>query len=152
MLQPPNDSASTSPRKRRTARSDREEDRLCDTLYDIFYLTRAPGVRLSIAFLARRLLYLAFTALLVSMIVFGVTQVLPGNAATMILGEYATDEALATLNDRLGLFMFPTTDSTMFQGDSSGDSAFFISVSVFGPLFRCPGANPNSGFSEFAGK
>ncbi len=58
---------------------------------------------MSAAYVIRRLFYLVLTALVVSMIVFGVTQVLPANAATMILGEYATDEALATLTSRLGL-------------------------------------------------
>ena len=58
---------------------------------------------MSLRFLLKRLVYLALTALIVSMIVFGVTQILPANAATMILGEYATDESLAALNARLGL-------------------------------------------------
>ncbi|MEO9649107.1 MAG: ABC transporter permease [Roseobacter sp.] len=54
-------------------------------------------------YVVKRLVYLIFTALLVSLIVFSVTQLLPANAATMILGEYATDEALAALNKKLGL-------------------------------------------------
>ncbi|MBU2962930.1 ABC transporter permease [Citreicella sp. C3M06] len=58
---------------------------------------------MSASFLLRRLAYLALTAFLVSLIVFGVTQLLPANAATMILGEYATPEALAALNQKLGL-------------------------------------------------
>lgn len=58
---------------------------------------------MSLLYLAKRLMYLIFTALLVSLIVFSATQLLPANAATMILGEYATDEALAALNQRLGL-------------------------------------------------
>ena len=58
---------------------------------------------MSASFLLRRLAYLALTAFLVSLIVFGVTQLLPANAATKILGEYATPEALAALNERLGL-------------------------------------------------
>ncbi|KMK68502.1 ABC transporter permease [Puniceibacterium sp. IMCC21224] len=58
---------------------------------------------MSATFLLRRLAYLALTALLVSLIIFGVTQLLPANAATMILGEYATDAALAALNAQLGL-------------------------------------------------
>ncbi|MBT9383165.1 ABC transporter permease [Pseudooceanicola sp. CBS1P-1] len=58
---------------------------------------------MSASFLLRRLAYLALTAFLVSLIVFGVTQLLPANAATMILGEYATPEALAALNAKLGL-------------------------------------------------
>ncbi|MEP1768385.1 MAG: ABC transporter permease [Sulfitobacter sp.] len=55
------------------------------------------------SFLLKRLLYLMLTAFLVTLIIFGVTQILPANAATMILGEYATDEALAAVNKRLGL-------------------------------------------------
>ncbi|MBT8156146.1 ABC transporter permease [Epibacterium ulvae] len=58
---------------------------------------------MTIYYVAKRLIYLIFTALLVSLIVFSVTQLLPANAATMILGEYATDEALAALNNKLGL-------------------------------------------------
>ncbi|MEP3676856.1 ABC transporter permease [Sulfitobacter sp.] len=58
---------------------------------------------MSASFLLKRLFYLVLTAFLVTLIIFGVTQVLPANAATMILGEYATDEALAAVNARLGL-------------------------------------------------
>lgn len=77
---------------------------------------------MSASFLLRRLAYLALTAFLVSLIVFGVTQLLPANAATMILGEYATPEALATLNDRLGLDQPALVQywhwlSSAFQGD-----------------------------------
>jgi peptide/nickel transport system permease protein len=43
------------------------------------------------------------TALLVTLIVFAATQLLPANAAVMILGEYATDEALQALELKLGL-------------------------------------------------
>ena len=58
---------------------------------------------MSLTFLAKRFAFLALTAFLVSAIVFAVTQILPANAATMILGEYATPEALAALNAKLGL-------------------------------------------------
>ena len=58
---------------------------------------------MSLRYLARRLFYLLVTAVLVSLIVFGVTQLLPANAAVMILGEYATDDALHALETRLGL-------------------------------------------------
>ena len=58
---------------------------------------------MSLNYLARRLFYLLITALLVSLIVFGVTQLLPANAAVMILGEYATDDALQALETKLGL-------------------------------------------------
>ncbi|ASJ73070.1 ABC transporter permease [Granulosicoccus antarcticus] len=58
---------------------------------------------MSIGFLLKRLSSLVVTAIIVSIIVFSVTQLLPANAATMILGEYATPESLAALNAKLGL-------------------------------------------------
>ena len=54
-------------------------------------------------FLLRRLGSIAVTLLLVSFVVFAITQILPGNAAHMILGEFATPEAIAALTKRLGL-------------------------------------------------
>ena len=41
--------------------------------------------------------------LIVSLLVFGITQLLPADAATTLLGENATPEALAALRERLGL-------------------------------------------------
>jgi peptide/nickel transport system permease protein len=53
-------------------------------------------------FLLRRLGLAALTLLLVSMIVFATTQLLPGDLGRTILGPYATEEQVAALNDRLG--------------------------------------------------
>jgi len=58
---------------------------------------------MSLAYLLRRLIYTAVTLLLVSLLVFVITQVLPGNAAQMVLGEFATPEAVRALENRLGL-------------------------------------------------
>ena len=58
---------------------------------------------MSLSYLLRRLIGVAVVLLVVSVTVFGITQVLPGDAAVMILGEYATPETLAALRDRLGL-------------------------------------------------
>lgn len=58
---------------------------------------------MSAPFLIKRLLYMALTAFVVSIIVFGVTQLLPADAAVMILGENATPEAMEALTARLGL-------------------------------------------------
>lgn len=58
---------------------------------------------MTLAYLLRRLLYLLVTAWLVSALVFGITQILPANAATMLLGEYATPEMLEALEAKLGL-------------------------------------------------
>jgi len=54
-------------------------------------------------FLARRLAVLALTLLLASMAVFAVLELLPGNAAQLMLGATASPEAIAALESRLGL-------------------------------------------------
>ena len=46
---------------------------------------------------------MVYTLLVVSIIVFGITQILPADAATVMMGENATPEQLAALRDRLGL-------------------------------------------------
>lgn len=46
---------------------------------------------------------IVYTLLVVSLIVFAITQVLPADAAVMMLGEHATEEALQALRDRMGL-------------------------------------------------
>jgi peptide/nickel transport system permease protein len=51
----------------------------------------------------QRLASLVVTLLVLSVIVFAITQVLPGNVAYMILGPYATPDALAALEDKLQL-------------------------------------------------
>lgn len=54
-------------------------------------------------YLVKRLGYIAVTLLLISFIVFAVTQLLPGNAAVLILGKHATNESIAALEQQLGL-------------------------------------------------
>ncbi len=58
---------------------------------------------MSLHFLLRRLGATVLTLVLVSLVVFAITQILPGNAAVMVLGEFATPEQLAALSARLGL-------------------------------------------------
>jgi peptide/nickel transport system permease protein len=59
---------------------------------------------LAIAFLVvRRIILSAVTLLLVSLIVFSILEILPGDVATRILGRDATPEALEVLRDQLGL-------------------------------------------------
>jgi len=53
--------------------------------------------------LLRRTGLILYTLLVVSVLVFGITQVLPADAATMLLGENATAEQLAAIRERLGL-------------------------------------------------
>ena len=54
-------------------------------------------------FLLRRLLSFALTLLAASAVVFAVLELLPGNAAQVILGETATAESLAAMEEKLGL-------------------------------------------------
>jgi peptide/nickel transport system permease protein len=54
-------------------------------------------------FLVRRLAFMAFTLLLVSLVTFSVTQLLPGDVARAILGNETTAEDLARLRAELGL-------------------------------------------------
>ncbi|MEW6266622.1 MAG: ABC transporter permease [Thermodesulfobacteriota bacterium] len=51
----------------------------------------------------KRFIYLIFTMLLVSIIVFLITQVMPGDVATAILGQSATKENIEILREELGL-------------------------------------------------
>lgn len=54
-------------------------------------------------FIARRALTLIPTLLLATFVVFGLLQLVPGDPATAIAGEYATEERLATIREQLGL-------------------------------------------------
>jgi peptide/nickel transport system permease protein len=46
---------------------------------------------------------MVYTLLVVSLLVFGITQLLPADAAVTLLGQNATPEALAAVRERLGL-------------------------------------------------
>ncbi|MFN8447307.1 MAG: ABC transporter permease [Anaerolineae bacterium] len=54
-------------------------------------------------YLTRRFILLAITLLLTSVVVFGLTQLLPGDVARLILGRDARPEALENLRVELGL-------------------------------------------------
>jgi peptide/nickel transport system permease protein len=54
-------------------------------------------------FLIKRLATFALTLVVASAVVFGVLELLPGNAAEVILGDTATPESLAALQAKLGL-------------------------------------------------
>lgn len=58
---------------------------------------------MTLAYLLRRLGAIVIVLAIVTLAVFGITMVLPGNAALMILGEHATAESLAAMERQLGL-------------------------------------------------
>jgi peptide/nickel transport system permease protein len=74
------------------------------------------------AFLLRRLLGLAGVLLGMSLLIFGIVHILPGNVAYAILGEFATPAAIAQLETKLGLndplpVQYWRWLSAMLQGD-----------------------------------
>lgn len=58
---------------------------------------------MTLAYLLRRLGAIAIVLAIVTLAVFAITMVLPGNAALMILGEHATPDSLAAMERQLGL-------------------------------------------------
>lgn len=56
-----------------------------------------------IAYILRRMGMILLTMLLASIIIFSITQLLPGDVAHVILGQFATPEAVANLREKLGL-------------------------------------------------
>jgi peptide/nickel transport system permease protein len=67
-------------------------------------------------FFLRRLLSFVLTLLATSVVVFAVLELLPGNAAQVILGETATPESIAALEDKLGLNQPPATRYLNWMG------------------------------------
>ena len=76
--------------------------------------------------LGRRLMQVAVTVVLVSLLVFGLMHLLPGDPALMLLGERGSDESVAALRREMGLdqpvavqfWQFLTHAVTLRLGDS----------------------------------
>jgi peptide/nickel transport system permease protein len=56
-----------------------------------------------IAYVAQRLLAIGFILAVMSLLIFGITQVMPGNVAHMIAGQFATPDVIAAIEVKLGL-------------------------------------------------
>lgn len=54
-------------------------------------------------YLVRRLSFILLTMLLASLVIFAATQLLPGDVAHVVLGQFATEEAVNNLRRELGL-------------------------------------------------
>ncbi len=79
-------------------------------------------------FLRKRLATFVATLAVASLVVFAVLELLPGNAAEVILGDTATAESLAALNAKLGLDRPALTRYTSWVGGLlQGDTALSIS-------------------------
>ncbi|MBX9700641.1 MAG: ABC transporter permease [Acetobacteraceae bacterium] len=80
-------------------------------------------------FLARRLASLVFVLWAMTVLVFAIVHLLPGSVAHMILGEYATAEALATLEAKLGLNdPLPVQYWRWFSGLLGGDFGLSLTM------------------------
>ena len=58
---------------------------------------------MSPAYVLKRIALIGYTLFVVSLIVFAITQILPADAAVMLLGENATPDALTAVRTKLGL-------------------------------------------------
>jgi len=83
------------------------------------------------SFVLQRLLSFFITLAATSVVVFGVLEWLPGNAAQVILGETATPESLAAMEDQLGLYQPALTRYFQWTlGLLQGQSGLSISYST----------------------
>jgi peptide/nickel transport system permease protein len=55
------------------------------------------------AYIVRRLLAIMAILVVMSILIFAVTQILPGNVAYVIVGQFATPDVVAAVEERLGL-------------------------------------------------
>jgi len=86
-------------------------------------------------YLARRLIQLVFVLIGVSLVVFFTMHVLPGDVATLMLGDRATAQQLADLRHQLGLDQPVFIQYFRFAGDAlTGD--FGRSLRTNEPAFR----------------
>jgi len=82
-------------------------------------------------FLLQRLFSFVLTLVVASMVVFGMLEMLPGNAAELMLGESATPQALAALQQKLGLDRPPGERYLAWVGGLlRGETAASISYGV----------------------
>ena len=54
-------------------------------------------------YILKRVVYILFILWLISIIIFSITQILPGNVAKMIMDQWATPESIQALEKKLGL-------------------------------------------------
>ncbi len=80
-------------------------------------------------YVVRRALSIALVLVLISLIVFAAIHVLPGSAATLILGEYATPESLRALEKEMGLDRpLPAQYAAWIRGVLTGDWGYSLAM------------------------
>lgn len=89
---------------------------------------------MSLNYLIRRIGTTIIVVFLASFIIFSIVNFLPGDAATMVLGEFATEDDLAAVRERLGLNESPFTRYlTWLGGMLTGD--FGESIALQKPVW-----------------
>jgi peptide/nickel transport system permease protein len=56
-----------------------------------------------LVYVLKRIIYICFILAIMSVLIFTVTQILPGNVAQMIMGHYGTEESIRAIEEKLGL-------------------------------------------------
>ena len=82
--------------------------------------------------IGRRLLLMVPTLILVSMLVFALAEVLPGDVGRSILGPYASDEQVAMMNKQLG------ADRPLYERYASWAGGFVTGNWGESPLLKIP--------------
>lgn len=87
-------------------------------------------------FLLRRLLFMALTLWVISVAIFAITEVLPGDVAQAVLGQQATEENLVAVRARLGLDRSPIERyASWIAGTVRGDLGESLRMGVpVGPI------------------
>ena len=100
-------------------RLQRPRGRLCAIIRTSTHPDEVPAISF---FLAKRFASFVLTLLAASVVIFTVLDVLPGNAAEVMLGESATPESLAALTAKLGLDRPPLVRyADWMKGLATGD-------------------------------
>lgn len=91
---------------------------------------------MTLTYFFRRLIFMVGTLLIISVMIFTITDLLPGDAAWAILGQSATQEDLATLRAKLGLDRpAPVRYIDWMSGVAHGDLGTSLRMGVpVGPL------------------
>ena len=56
-----------------------------------------------VTYIAQRLIAIVLILVVMSLLIFAITQVMPGNVAHMIAGQFATPDVVAAIEAKLGL-------------------------------------------------
>src|SRR6058998_509094 len=96
------------------------------------------------AYIRKRLILMAFVLFGVTVVIFGMVRILPGDPAFLILGDRATDQKAAELREQLGLNRPAPEQYWMFvSGFARGDMGQSL-------LYRHPGGDQQGALARSA--